>query len=245
MLLEVCIDSVDSAIAAQRGGGQRVELCSGLTEGGLTPSLGQIEAVVEAVEIDVMVILRPRGGDFMYSPHEQDVLLKDLSYISKSGIKGIVFGALLADGSIDTELTQRIRDKAGELDFTFHRAFDMCLDPIRGIEDLLKIGIPRLLTSGLAESAMEGKETIKTLVNRVGGEMKIMAGGGLTPQNVGSLVEFTGVKEIHATCRKSIRSGMKFSREGVYMGIKGNDEYQLKIADSHIVERMLMQVMEK
>ena len=244
MLLEVCIDSVESALAAQMGGAQRVELCSGLTDGGLTPSLGLIEEVVDAVDLEVMVILRPRGGDFLYSPHEQRALLRDLTHLSKLGIDGIVFGALLENGSIDTAFTQRIREEASDLDFTFHRAFDMCADPMKGIEELLRLGIPRLLTSGLASTAEGGKEIIKDLVDRSGGEVSIMAGGGITPQNVKSLVEFTGVQEIHATCRKPIRSGMKFIRQGVYMGIKGNDEYQLKVADSHIVANMLEQVKE-
>ena len=244
ILLEVCIDSVESALAAERGGAQRVELCSGLLEGGLTPTQGLVEQVVEAVSIDVMVILRPRGGDFLYNTYERRTISRDLRRLSTLGIKGVVFGALLADGSIDSNLSKRIREEASDLDFTFHRAFDMCADPIKGLEDLLHIGIPRLLTSGLAASAVEGKEVIKSLVDRANGELCVMAGGGITPQNVSSLVEFTGVGEIHATCRKAERSGMKFIREGVYMGIKGNDEYQLKVADSHIVTNMLEQVKE-
>ena len=241
MLLEVCIDSVASAIAAEEGGAKRVELCAGLTDGGITPTLGMIEAVKEAVNLEIMVILRPRGGDFLYSEAECKVIEKDLRNIQHLGIHGVVFGALLPDGSIDKNTTLRVREWAGELDFTFHRAFDMSADPMRALEDLMEIGIPRLLTSGQAATAPLGKELIKSLVERAGPDLVVMPGGGIYTDNVKTLVEFTRVKEIHATCRKAVESGMKFTRSGVYMGIEGSDEYSWKVSDPQIVKEMLFQ----
>ena len=241
MLLEVCIDSVASAIAAERGGAKRVELCAGLTDGGITPTLGMIEAVREAVDLEIMVILRPRGGDFLYAEAECKVMEKDLHQIKGLGIQGVVFGALLPDGSIDRDTTLRVKEWAGELDFTFHRAFDMCADPYKAIEDLMEIGIPRLLTSGQAATAPLGQSLIKSLVERAGSDLTVMPGGGIYTDNVKSLVSFTQVKEIHATCRKSVESGMKFTRSGVYMGIEGSDEYSWKVSDPQIVQEMLFQ----
>ena len=238
VLLEVCIDSVESAIAAESGGAQRVELCAGLSDGGLTPSLGMIEQVLDQVNIEVMVIIRPRGGDFLYGKHEWETIRRDIRHIAQMGVKGIVFGALLPNGTIDKEGTQRVRDWAGELDFTFHRAFDMTRDPFKALEDLIHLGVPRILSSGQAPSAVQGRELLGELQRLAGESLSIMAGGGITPQNVGPLLSAASLTEIHSTCWEKVESNMKFRQDKVYMGKEDGEEYGTMIAKEEIVKNL-------
>ncbi|WP_067473527.1 copper homeostasis protein CutC [Actinomadura hibisca] len=195
---EICIDSVAGAIAAEQAGAHRVELCSALFEGGLTPSLGTVRAALAAVStIRVNVIIRPRGGDFIYDEHEVAAMEHDVALAREAGAHGIVIGALTADGEIDRAVTERLIAAAGGLPVTFHRAFDMAADPFAALETLIELGVDRVLTSGQEVSVLEGAPLIAELVERAGDRIIVMPGGGVTSRNIGRILEATGVREVH------------------------------------------------
>ncbi|MEU6740184.1 copper homeostasis protein CutC [Streptosporangium sandarakinum] len=195
---EICIDSTAGALAAEQAGADRVELCSALFDGGLTPTLGTVEATLAAVSsIRVHVIIRPRGGDFIYDEHEIAAMERDVATIRDAGAQGVVIGALTPSGEVDTEVAKRLIGAAGDLSVTFHRAFDMTADPFAALETLAGLGVDRVLTSGQDTTALEGAPLIASLVERAGDRLVVMPGGGITPRNVGRVVEATGAREIH------------------------------------------------
>ncbi|WP_030487397.1 copper homeostasis protein CutC [Micromonospora chokoriensis] len=195
---EICIDSVEGAVAAEEAGADRVELCSALFDGGLTPSLGTIETTLRAVSrIRVHVIVRPRAGDFIYSPFEIEAMERDVRAAVAAGAHGIVIGALTAEGDVDVPTTRRLIAAAGDASITFHRAFDMTRDPYAALEQLIAMGVDRVLTSGQEVSVLEGAPLIADLVRRAAGRIVIMPGGGITPRNIARIVEATGADEYH------------------------------------------------
>ena len=195
--IEVCVDSVASAVAAEGGGGARVELCSNLLEGGITPSAGMIELVRQQISIGLQVMIRPRGGDFCYSADEFEVMRRDILVAKKLGADGIVAGILDAKGNVDIERTRQLVDLARPLNVTFHRAIDMSVHLFRAAEDVCQTGANRLLTSGGEQTAWQGVETIARLVKAVRSRISVIACGGINVGNAASIVERTGVKEIH------------------------------------------------
>jgi copper homeostasis protein len=218
MRVEICVDSVEGALAAQAGGADRVELCDNLFEGGTTPSAGCIKVARARLRIGLHVIIRPRGGDFLYSPTEQEVMLEDIEMARALGADGVVIGCLKADGDIDVELTRALIQRARPLSVTFHRAFDMCRDPRRALEELIELGADRLLTSGQEATSLEGLELIADL-NRIAAErIIVMPGGGLTARNAPRVVAATGVREVHLSARRAIESGMVYRNTRVFMG---------------------------
>lgn len=232
VLLEICVDSVESALAAQAGGADRIELCSSLFEGGLTPSAGLLEIARERLTIQIAAMIRPRAGDFCYSDDEFDVMQADLVMAKELGADVAVLGLLNPDGSIDVKRTARLIELARPLPVTFHRAFDMASDPYRSLDTLLELGVDRVLTSGQERSAVEGMDLIKELVNIAGSRLVVMPGGGVTERNLQKILKYTGAKEIHGSASGSRESRMNFRNHRIVMGGQLNPpEYSIKIAN--------------
>lgn len=206
VILEACVDSVESAIAAQTGGAHRIELCEDLLEGGTTPSAGMIEVCRERLQIPVHVLIRPRGGDFVYSDLEIEVMQRDIALARRLGAQGIVFGALHADGTVDVERTRALLGVSRPLSVTFHRAFDFTPDADAALDTLIGLGIDRVLTSGQAPVAVEGLSTLARLVTRAAGRIGILAGGGLSEENIARVVEVAGVQELHVRATALLES---------------------------------------
>lgn len=238
-VLEVCADSIESVINAQTAGAARIELCDNLMEGGTTPSFGKIAVARESLNIALNVLIRPRGGDFMYSEPELDIMRKDILKCRELSVDGIVIGLLNIDGSIDKDQTARIVDLAYPMSVTFHRAFDLCSDPVQGLEDIIEAGAERLLTSGQKSTAEQGAELIKTLVGNSYGRISVMPGGGISDHNIESIAKMTGASEFHLTGRKAIESNMVFRREGVSLGAAGISDYTRKVTDPELIERIV------
>jgi len=218
ILVEACVDSLASAAAAVAGGAARLELCSGLVEGGLTPSAGIVALVRERIDADLHVLIRPRGGDFLYDADEVLVMLADLDLAMRLGADGVVIGALTAGGAVDEAVAARLIESARPMAVTFHRAFDLTRDPAQALDALLRLGIERVLTSGQAESAEAGISVLASLVRQGADQMTVLAGGGVHEANAARIVRETGVREIHLRGSRSFESPMTFRREGVAMG---------------------------
>jgi copper homeostasis protein len=234
--LEICVDSVESAITAQNAGAARVELCGDLPEGGTTPGAGTIISARNNLSIGLHVIIRPRGGDFLYSDIDFDIMRRDIEICGESGADGVVLGLLLPDGSIDVDRTARLIEFARPMSVTFHRAYDMCNDPVRGLKDLIAVGADRLLTSGQKDKAEEGIELINKLINLAGDRIIIMPGSGINNSNIARIAAGTGAKEFHLTGRKSIDSGMIYRKQDVSMGgLPGMSEFTRKVADQDMI----------
>jgi len=235
MILEICVTSVESALAAQRGGAQRVELCENLSEGGTTPSYGMISVARKKLRIRLHVMIRPRGGDFLYTDDEFEIMRQDIAVASELGADGVVFGLLTADGNIDMERTRALVNAAKPMHVTFHRAFDMTVDPVRSLEELIDCGVDTLLTSGQADKAPQGSPLLKKLVAQAGSRIEIMAGSGVTSDNVSSLAGETGAKAFHLTAKKNAESQMAYRKEKLFMGNGQQSEYEWIVADeSHV-----------
>ncbi|MEV3924452.1 copper homeostasis protein CutC [Actinomadura coerulea] len=195
---EICIDSVAGAVAAEKAGAHRVELCAALFDGGLTPTLGTVRAALAAVSsIRVHVIIRPRGGDFIFDEHEVAAMEHDVALVREAGAHGVVIGALTPEGTVDRPVVERLMAAAGGLPVTFHRAFDMAADPFGTLDVLAGLGVARVLTSGQDASALEGAPLIAELVRHAGDRVIVMPGGGVTDRNVARVVAETGAREIH------------------------------------------------
>jgi len=225
MELEICVDSVESAIAAEAGGAQRVELCSALSEGGLTPSAGLIRAVRSRIGIGVFAMVRPRGGDFYYSDDEFSIMRDDLERAGELGATGVVLGLLTADGEVDVERTAELVELAGPMQVTFHRALDMARDLDAALEDVVRTGAHRVLTSGGAQSAVQGSARAADLVRLAAGRVGVMVCGNVRPENVQQIAQATGAREFHSALRRAVPSPVTFRNDGLNMGDPGSDEY--------------------
>jgi copper homeostasis protein len=238
-LIEVCVDTVESALAAQAGGADRVELCNNLFEGGTTPSAGAMALARECLRIGLHVIIRPRGGDFLYTDLEFAIMRRDIETAKELGADGVVIGLLTADGDVDVERTRQLVELARPLSVTFHRAFDVAREPFAALETLIELGVDRLLTSGQEESVMEGAELIAELVRRAGGRIVVMPGGGFTARNIARLVAQTGANEVHVTGFAGVESKMRYRNERVFMGgTLRPPEYARAVTDAGVVKTL-------
>lgn len=241
-IFEVCVDSVDSAVAAEQGGATRVELCAALLEGGLTPSAGTIAITREQVSIGLQVMIRPRGGDFLYSDTEFASMKHDIELAKQLGSNGVVFGLLTAAGDIDSDRTRVLLDLAKPMNVTFHRAFDMTRDPIAALGTLIELGINRVLTSGQEVSALEGAELVHGLLVHADDKIIVMPGGGITEQNIKKVLDTTGAKEIHVTGTRTKNSPMTFRNDRCFMGgVIRPPEYSMIITDADRIRALVQQ----
>ena len=240
MKLEACVDSVESALNAQAGGADRVELCDNLPEGGTTPSAGAIAVCCERLRIPVHILVRPRGGDFVYSDAELEVMRRDIAVAQQYRAAGVVFGILLPDGSVDASRTRALIAAARPLAVTFHRAFDFTPDPDQALDDLVGLGVDRLLTSGQAAKASEGTGILARLVRRAAGRIAIAAGGGLSEENVLQVVEQTGVPEVHVRATALLESPAAYRPTHLTL-LKAPlpNEYDRAVTDPERVRRLV------
>ena len=215
---EICANSVASCIAAQEGGANRVELCAGIPEGGTTPSYGMIRNARECISIALNVIIRPRGGDFLYSEEEINEMLYDIKVAKELGADGLVFGCLLPDGSVDKVNMARLMEAAGDTPVTFHRAFDHSSDPMQALEDIIELGCARILTSGCRPTALEGAGLLAKLVEKAGDRLIIMPGCGVKESNIAEIARLSGAREFQFSAREPVQSGMVFRNPEVAMG---------------------------
>ena len=239
VLLEVCVDSIESALAAERGGAHRIELCSSLMEGGVTPSAGLISSIRRKLSIDVHVMIRPRGGDFSYSAEEFETMEQDVLTAKQLGANAVVFGILTNDGDVDVSRTRHLVQTARPLNTTFHRAFDMSRDLSKSLADVIEAGADRVLTSGGEQSVEDGIPRIAKMVQAAGQRVAVMVGSGITESNVHRIIRETGVREIHASLRASVPSPMRYRNDKISMGSVKGREYDRVIVIEDSVRRLL------
>lgn len=236
--LEVCANSYQSALAAQNGGAKRVEFCDNLAEGGTTPSYAQIALAKKNLSIEVWPIIRPRGGDFLYSEMEFEIMKEDVKVCKSLNCEGIVTGILKADGTIDKERCTELINLAKPMEVAFHRAFDMSNDMDQALEDLISLQIKRVLTSGGASSAMLGAEKLAKLVKKAAGRITIMPGAGINESNIHKLIEQTGATEFHASAKEFVSSKMEFRNTETKMG-SIEDEYRYELTSETKVSALV------
>lgn len=203
-LLEICAGSVQSAIAAQAGGADRIELCQNLEQRGITPSYGTIQCVLARLAIPVFVLIRPRPGNFVYDAQEQAIMEADIRQCQAMGCAGVVLGALDEAGRVDMALCRKLVEAAGSMQVTFHRAFDACSNQRQALEDIIELGCHRILSSGGQSTAPQGQEQLAALVQQAAGRIRVMPGSGVTPATVLGLAQRTGAQEFHASAKKML-----------------------------------------
>lgn len=240
LLVEVCVEGIDGLAAAQRAGADRAELCASLLEGGITPSVGVVKQSLRRATIPFMVMVRPRGGDFLYSEAEFATMLDDVAALRELGVAGVVAGCLTPDGRIDEMRMRAIVDAAGPLSVTCHRAFDMTRDAEEAVEALVRAGVDRVLTSGQRDTALEGLAILRRTVAAAAGRIKVMACGALDESNIARVLRESGADELHFAAPRTIPSGMAFRNPDVGMGGTAQErEYQLTLTDSEAVRRVI------
>lgn len=239
MIVEVVVYNIESALQAQAGGADRIEVCDNPAEGGTTPSFGIIEAVRQHVNLDVYVMIRPRGGDFHYSNYEFHCMKRDIDQCQRLSVDGVVFGILQADGTLDKKRCKVLIDRARPLKVTCHRAFDMTRDPLEALEDCIEAGFDRILTSGQQATADKGADLIGELIKQARGRIVIMPGSGVNEQTVKGIVLKTKANEIHFSASVSRRSMMEYRNAAIQgMGAKDGEEFQIRSVDPERVKNI-------
>ncbi len=239
MKIEIVVYNIESALKAQEGGADRIELCDNPGEGGTTPSYGVIEAVRQNVSLDVFVMIRPRGGDFHYTNYEFHSMKRDISQCQKISVDGVVFGILNPDGTIDKKRCKELIDKARPLKVTCHRAFDMTRDPFQALEDCIEVGFDRILTSGQQAQALKGADLIGELVKRANGRIAIMPGSGVNENTVQEIVRKSNATEIHFSATAFRDSKMEYKNLDIAgMGSDEGAEFKVRTVDPERVKAM-------
>lgn len=239
MEIEVCAYSLESCLAAQEAGAGRVELCAAMYDGGTTPPAGMIRLARELLNIELYVMIRPRGGDFLYSELEFRQMKEDLSFAKSCGADGVVIGLLDREGHVDVVRTHELVELAAPMKVTFHRAFDMTVDYRRALEDVIRSGCYRILTSGQRNTAPEGIEVLQELVRESAGRIRIMAGSGVSGDNARTLAD-TGIDALHLSGKNSRDSLMKYRNPAVFMGgVPGIPEYEIVYSDRGKIARVV------
>lgn len=239
VLVEVAVDTIESARAAEAGGAGRIELCTGLVEGGTTPSAGMIAVCREELGIPVTVLIRPRSGDFVYTGEELDVMRRNIAFARDMGVHGVALGALLPDGTVDVERTRALVGDANPLSVTFHRAFDFTRDAEEALEAVIRAGVSRVLTSGRAATALDGISTLSQLVRQAGDRLTVIAAGGITEDNVRRLVQATLVREVHVRAAERLDSVMSYRRADISLSKPLVGEYAHLETDADRVARVV------
>jgi copper homeostasis protein len=238
--IEICVEGIDGLVAAHEAGGDRVELCASLLEGGLTPSMGTIRRAKALDLVPFHPIIRPRGGDFLYSELEFQTMLDDVAECREIGVAGVVFGCLTAEGTYDEPRMKALREAAGPLSTTSHRAFDMTRDPEEAIEALVRCGIDRVLTSGQRDTAVEGIDILARTVKAAAGRIKIMVCGALDEHNIAEVLERSGADEAHFASPVTVPSHMGYRNPNVGMGGTAIErEFELTLTDVAAVRRTI------
>ena len=238
MTIEIVVYNITSARKAQEGGADRIELCENPGEGGTTPSAGTIELVRQNLSIDVFVMIRPRGGDFLYSSYEFHAMKREISLCQKLSVDGLVFGILTPEGRIDVKRCKELIAKARPLKVTCHRAFDMTRDAVEALEDCIEAGFDRILTSGQQAQAIKGIPTLTKLVKKADGRISIMAGSGVNEETVEQIVEKSGVKEIHFSAMTFRESPMQYRNAQIAgMGSAEGTEFKLRTVDPQRIRK--------
>jgi copper homeostasis protein len=239
MKLEIVVYNIESALKAQEGGADRIELCDNPGEGGTTPSYGVIEAVRQHVSMDVFVMIRPRGGDFHYSSYEFHCMKRDIDQCQKLSVDGVVLGILNADGTLDKKRCKELIDRARPLKVTCHRAFDMTRDPFEALEDCIELGFDRILTSGQQATASKGVDLISQLIQKAKGRIVIMPGTGVNEDTVVEIVQKSRANEIHFSATTFRESAMQYLNPNIAgMGSDEGTEYKLRVVDPQRVKTM-------
>lgn len=262
-ILEVCVDSVESAIAAKAGGATRFELCSNLVIGGTTPGYALFDMVKEATGLPIRTLIRPRFGDFLYSDYEYEQMVRDIRHFAAAGADGVVIGSLHADGTLNETQMRGMIDAAGGCGITLHRAFDVCRDPMETMQKAEELGVDTILTSGQEADCLAGSKLLRQLVERAAEERAakhagshgetdkasggngihreagptILAGAGVKAENIRQIAEATGVHAFHMSGKKVSDSGMTYRNERVHMGIEGMSEFEIYRTDEAQIRR--------
>lgn len=235
--LEIAVFSVEAAITALKAGAHRIEFCENPQEGGTTPSFGSLHILKSLSTQPIFPIIRPRGGDFLYSRIEFEVMKSDLIKIKELGYKGAVIGLLNSDGSIDTKRTKELVELAGSsMQISFHRAFDRCLDPLNALEDIIQTGCKRILTSGQVPQVADAIPLLQKLVEKADDRIIIMPGSGVRSNNIKEIIQSTGVKEIHSSARLLVESKMNYTKNSM------NENLQATGVDIQEIKKMLEQL---
>ena len=234
-LLECATDSVESALAAAKGGADRLELCANLIIGGTTPTLALYDEVRSHSDIPLFILIRPRFGDFLYTDYEANVICREIEMFQKAGAEGVVIGSLNKDGSLNEEHMKRFIDSAKDMSVTLHRAFDMCADPFETLKQAKELGVNTILTSGQAPSSLEGIDLYEKLIEKANGEISILAGGGIKASTIEKLLKQTSLTAFHMSGKIVVESGMEFRNPAVSMGLPGISEYNIWLTDENNV----------
>ena len=240
--LEICVDSVESAINAERGKATRLELCSNLIIGGTTPTKSLFEEVKKNVNIPINVLIRPRFGDFLYSDYEVNIIKNEIKMFKKLGVDGIVVGILTKNGEIDLDNMKKFIEGAQDIPITFHRAFDVCREPLKAFYQLQELGVQNILTSGQSQDCLRGKKLLKELVKistkNSKNKTEILVGAGLNIENIDEIVNFTGATNFHFSGKRIKQSSMEYRKENVNMGLKEFSEFEILETDQNLVREV-------